>query len=140
MIPANLFFGREVMSGVKAYLYSEHRWIDLPEGELIIGRSASCHCSIDDDTVSWNHLRLVVQGNSVAVEDLDSTNGTRINGKPLGNGPGQLVEGDLLQCGRVIFVIRTAGPLRGVLSFLSRLLRGRRRSAPAETGSHPAAA
>jgi S-DNA-T family DNA segregation ATPase FtsK/SpoIIIE len=127
--------------GVRAYLYNERRWIDLPEGELILGRSGSCDCPIEDDTISWNHLRLVVQEDAITVEDLGSTNGTRINGKPIGDKPGQLAEGDLLQCGRVVFVIaRTAGPIHSVLSFFSRLLRGRRRSAPAETGSHPAAA
>lgn len=128
------------MFGVRAYLYNERRWIDLPEGELIIGRSGSCDFQIEDDTVSWNHLRLVVQQDAITVEDLGSTNGTRVNGKPVGDKPRQLAEGDLLQCGRVLFVIaRTAGPLRGVRSFFSRLL-GRRRSVPAETGSHPAAA
>jgi pSer/pThr/pTyr-binding forkhead associated (FHA) protein len=109
------------MSGLRAYLHNERRWVELPEGELVVGRDGSCGCQVNDDTVSGRHLRLIVRRGEVEVEDLESTNGTRINGEPIGAEVARLSPGDRLQCGRVVFVIE-AGALRAVLAFVTRLL------------------
>lgn len=53
-------------------------------------------------TVSRRHARILKQGNKVLVEDLDSINGTFINGKKLDPYlPEPLNDGDLLQLGRL---------------------------------------
>lgn len=48
-----------------------------------IGRNAACGLRIDDARVSSHHCRVFTLGNSVYIEDLNSTNGTFIDGKRL---------------------------------------------------------
>jgi Inner membrane component of T3SS, cytoplasmic domain len=56
------------------------RAFDLHPGELIIGRGAGSEIRLDDPAVSHNHAVLRVDGYRVTIEDLRSTNGTRVNG------------------------------------------------------------
>jgi len=55
----------------------------LGEGELIVGRAAECDLALADPFLSRQHARLVRRGESVEVEDLGSSNGTRVNGEPV---------------------------------------------------------
>ncbi|HZO12871.1 MAG TPA: sigma 54-interacting transcriptional regulator [Polyangiaceae bacterium] len=53
---------------------------DLPErGQLVFGRAAECDVCIDDDSVSRRHAVLHL-GPDLAIEDLGSSNGTRVEG------------------------------------------------------------
>jgi pSer/pThr/pTyr-binding forkhead associated (FHA) protein len=54
--------------------------IDLSPGDTILGRSASCHITIEDPLVSRQHARVRVSGNSAFIKDLGSRNGTYLNG------------------------------------------------------------
>jgi serine phosphatase RsbU (regulator of sigma subunit) len=58
----------------------EHR---LAEGELIVGRAAECGLALADPFLSRRHARIVRGGERVEVEDLGSSNGTRLNGEPV---------------------------------------------------------
>lgn len=67
--------------------------------ELTIGRAAGCHVSLPDDGfVSQLHARVYRRMGAVYVEDLGSTNGTRVNGQPLRK-PLELRPGDRIQFG-----------------------------------------
>jgi hypothetical protein len=57
--------------------------IDLGPGLTVIGRSASCHITIDDPLVSREHARIRVDGNRITLEDLGSRNGVQVGGKPI---------------------------------------------------------
>jgi signal transduction histidine kinase len=48
---------------------------------VVIGRDASCDLVLDDRTVSRRHASVDISGNAVFVEDLDSRNGTFIEGR-----------------------------------------------------------
>jgi len=48
-----------------------------PGSEMVIGRSTSCDVHLDDPMASRRHARLYL-GESIAVEDLGSANGTRV--------------------------------------------------------------
>ena len=65
--------------------------MDLPLGELVIGRSAICGLTIDDPLVSRSHARLIVEANHVFIEDAGSRNGIRVNGRTIS---GRLEIGD----------------------------------------------
>jgi hypothetical protein len=52
-------------------------------GPVVIGRSPGADIVLGDDFVSGRHARVAPQGDSAVVEDLGSTNGTVLNGKPL---------------------------------------------------------
>jgi DNA-binding NtrC family response regulator len=49
-------------------------------GPLFVGTSVSCEFVLADRRVSRRHIALEVEGNSLRVRDLDSTNGTYVNG------------------------------------------------------------
>jgi FHA domain protein len=49
-------------------------------GPVVIGRSASSDIVIDEPFVSGAHARLSLQGPALVLEDLNSTNGTLVNG------------------------------------------------------------
>jgi len=55
--------------------------IELEHGTLTIGRGKDNDLTIDDRTVSNHHANIVTIFGSSYIEDLDSTNGTFINGK-----------------------------------------------------------
>ncbi|MCS7066585.1 MAG: FHA domain-containing protein, partial [Fimbriimonadales bacterium] len=61
----------------------------LKAGENLIGRDPSSDVLLNDGTVSRRHARIVIEGNTAYLEDLGSTNGTRLNGQPVS--PGQRV-------------------------------------------------
>ena len=70
---------------------------------LIIGRDPRCDVVVTDSRASRRHARVDVTGETVAFEDLDSTNGTLYNGEPTRRG--HLLLGDRLQIGDTIFRI-----------------------------------
>jgi len=70
--------------------------VDKPE--LTLGRAADNDICVRDATVSARHLRLLLLDGRVAIEDLDSTNGTLLNGQPVERQT--LRNGDVLRVGR----------------------------------------
>jgi pSer/pThr/pTyr-binding forkhead associated (FHA) protein len=87
---------------------------------LVVGRGQQCQIAIDDDTVSSAHARLQLnaQTQRVAITDLDSSNGTFLNGSRITSAQAQI--GDVVRFGTAEF--RLAGG-----------------SAPAATGPRAAA-
>jgi hypothetical protein len=67
---------------------------------LLIGRHPDCDLVMADATVSRRHARLIFRDGGWIIQDLESTNGTRLNGKYVGRcrlRPGdQLALGDQL--------------------------------------------
>ena len=82
----------------------------LPLGfDAIVGRADAATVQIHDPGVSWRHARLVHDERGVMLADLDSTNGTRINGDRI-TGPSLLRDGDVVSFGTVNAVFRSSGP------------------------------
>lgn len=54
--------------------------IDLPPEQLTIGRSSESGLVIRDDYTSTHHARLMLWGENWVIQDLDSTNGTFLDG------------------------------------------------------------
>lgn len=52
----------------------------LAKNEIIIGRDAGCHIQLPLTNVSRNHSKLSCNGEEYRVDDLNSTNGTFVNG------------------------------------------------------------
>ena len=59
------------------------RTVELDKLEMIIGRDTSSDLVIDAPGVSRRHARIVRQGDGYFIEDLESSNGTFLNGKRL---------------------------------------------------------
>lgn len=49
--------------------------------KTLIGRGAECELQLPDDSVSRKHAKIVLQGGVMMLKDLDSTNGTYVNGE-----------------------------------------------------------
>ncbi|MCK8676707.1 FHA domain-containing protein [Streptomyces lichenis] len=72
----------------------------LHGGEIRIGRSADADVPLDDPDVSRLHCAVTVaEDGRVAVADLGSTNGTTLDGAPVGPRPVRLAPGALLRLG-----------------------------------------
>ena len=54
------------------------------QGELLLGRHHSCDVVLSDPSVSRRHARLVFRDGHWVLQDLESTNGTMINGVRVG--------------------------------------------------------
>lgn len=55
----------------------------IPDGSSTLGRSGDADIRIEASDVSRRHLRIDRTGARVDITDLDSTNGTRVNGEPV---------------------------------------------------------
>lgn len=79
--------------------------IELPKPQTLIGRSGTCDLQILNRVVSKEHCRLHLGGGSSGrVYDLDSTNGTKVNGYEV-NGDASISDGDEITIGRLRFTL-----------------------------------
>jgi predicted component of type VI protein secretion system len=78
--------------------------IRLTAPEVLVGRGKGCPVRIPSAEVSRRHCRIYLEDGLVYAEDLDSVNGTRINGKPVA-GKDLVRPGDHLEIGPVTFVV-----------------------------------
>ena len=74
-----------------------------------IGRDAENTVSIPDARVSARHARLLWRGGAWWIEDLGSTNGTFLNGRPVAT-LARVSPADLLQVGPATLKVRDSGP------------------------------
>ena len=73
-------------------------------GPVIVGRSPSSDICINEPFVSASHARFSLQGPALIIEDLNSLNGTLVNGRQLVE-PATLREGDEVQIGDVVMKV-----------------------------------
>lgn len=66
-------------------------------GTSVIGRQGDIQ--IDDQRMSRRHAELASAEGAITVRDLGSTNGTLLNGQPLGDAPMPIADGDVLSLG-----------------------------------------
>ncbi|MGE5251072.1 MAG: FHA domain-containing protein [Bacteroidota bacterium] len=75
--------------------------------EIILGRDPVCDIPIADETVSARHARLAFHHSQWWVEDLDSTNGTRLN-RALITRPTVLTAADQISLGQIQILVGLA--------------------------------
>lgn len=86
-------------------------YLELADGEviavrdgLLLGRVASCDVVIADTKASRRHARVIVESGVVEIEDMGSSNGTRLNGKPVERR--MLRDGDRVEIGKTVVTYR----------------------------------
>jgi DNA-binding winged helix-turn-helix (wHTH) protein len=79
--------------------------LPLTDGEHTAGRDAECSLLIDGTTVSRRHARITVASGAATIEDLDSTNGTYVNGTRI-HSPTPLTPGDEFALGSEVLRVR----------------------------------
>jgi hypothetical protein len=78
--------------------------INLSENEqLYLGRGEGCEIMVDSLGVSRQHARIAVRNGVVTIEDLDSRNGTYVNGKRIDKAV-KLSAGDLISLGKSVVI------------------------------------
>ena len=76
---------------------------DLVSEEVVIGRNPTTDITLLDEGISREHALILFDEDlsGYMVEDLQSTNGTKVNGKRVRSV--ELVEGDEIQVGQTLF-------------------------------------
>ncbi|MDO8950684.1 MAG: DUF3662 and FHA domain-containing protein [Actinomycetota bacterium] len=65
--------------------------------QIVVGRLSDCQVRLADANVSRRHAAFISIDDGWAIEDLDSTNGTRLNGLPVTRA--RLSDGDVIEIG-----------------------------------------
>ncbi len=76
---------------------------DLDSEEVVIGRNPTTDITLLDEGISREHALILYDEDvpGFVIEDLASTNGTKLNGKRVRSSP--LSEGDQIQIGQTLF-------------------------------------
>src|SRR5437667_154152 len=78
---------------------------DLKTDKTTIGRVEDNTFQISEPSVSSHHCEVMVRGNEVIVKDLNSTNGTYINGEKITESP--IKPGQILRLGQIEMRLET---------------------------------
>ena len=79
----------------------------LEQGSNVLVRGTDPDIRLPDTGVSRKHVDVQLDGGTVAVEDLGSTNGTLVNGRRVGRQ--ELADGDVIRIGHSVLVYRQDG-------------------------------
>ncbi len=79
----------------------------LEAGSNVLGRGTDADIRLPDTGVSRKHVDVQLDGGTVTVEDLGSTNGTLVNGRRVGRQ--ELADGDVIRIGHSVLVYRQDG-------------------------------
>lgn len=100
--PRRIFPSYSLVRGVQEFV--------LGEGSNLLGRDPAARVYIDHSSVSRQHARIVVNPDGVTVEDLDSRNGTFVNGRRV-SAPEAIRDGALIGLGPITLTfVAVSGP------------------------------
>lgn len=93
----------------------EGRELTLPDRSGTVGRGSECDIVLDAPDISRRHARITWQSGSARIEDMNSTNGTFLNGDPVRIA--DMADGDEVQFGSHRFHVRLPSERRGRREF-----------------------
>nr|MCR5207593.1 FHA domain-containing protein [Eubacterium sp.] len=79
------------------------RPVYLKKENVLIGRGEGCDIQLNSQTVSSQHARIYKTSRGFALADLDSHNGTKLNGRYI-NQPQLIFDEDMLTFGDKVFI------------------------------------
>ncbi len=83
----------------------------VEDAELVFGRDADVELPIEHDSVSRRHARIRRRGEQITIEDLQSRNGTLVNGQPI-TAPRRVTAGDVIRVGPAQAIVAASSPVR----------------------------
>lgn len=101
MIKGN--FGLEIINSGESGDLKDGAIIPI-RSDLTIGRKDNNSIVLGDQHVSGNHAKIIVRNETLYIEDLNSTNGTCLNGNKI-NGRVKLTDKDEIKIGTAVFKI-----------------------------------
>jgi len=89
---------------------------------IVLGRDPQCDIPLQDDRVSWQHLRIEIANGAPLLTDLGSSNGTYVDGKKIEHEPRHITRETIIHVGSTRARLReltaepsaTQGPFRRV--------------------------
>jgi two-component system cell cycle response regulator len=84
----------------------------INKGSTLVGRDPGLDITIQEESVSRRHAEIIFDGETLQVVDLDSTNGTFVNDRPIKNKTAS--HGDLLRFGSIVFKYIPSGSIETV--------------------------
>jgi putative nucleotidyltransferase with HDIG domain len=92
-------------SPLELVLQPSHRVVPLTSGQIVTaGRTPDCELQLDDPAVSRRHCTIAYTGEGLRVRDLDSVNGTFLNGQQVREATAHV--GDRIRLGATLIDIR----------------------------------
>lgn len=85
----------------------QRREFPIEGEEVVIGRRQDCGLRVQTGDVSRRHCMIEINANEVEIQDLESANGTFVNGKRVEQAT--LTAGDKVKVGPVTFVVQIDG-------------------------------
>lgn len=104
-------------SGHGATITFRGQELPLRDGVNVLGRDSSADLHIDDPTVSRNHAAITLREDGASIEDLDSKNGTFLDGERL-TGSAPLAEGQAVVLGDARLVFQRTSSTASTVSVL----------------------
>ena len=95
---------RRQAAPVRSLVAGDREWPLAERGRWLLGRSSECDVLIDDDAVSRRHAEIAVRAGECRIRDLDSCNGTLLNGRLIEQA--NLRRGDILVVGETTMRVR----------------------------------
>jgi pSer/pThr/pTyr-binding forkhead associated (FHA) protein len=81
--------------------------IPVKDSPFLVGRSDECHLRPNSELVSRNHCQFTIDGNTLRLRDMGSSNGTIVNGERISDET-VINDGDLVQIGPLGFQVIVA--------------------------------
>jgi pSer/pThr/pTyr-binding forkhead associated (FHA) protein len=103
----------------KAFLIVIRQIHPLAEGKIRVGRGLDNQLTIDDPSVSRDHMQVVSTEGGFLIQDLGSTGGTFVNGEKIDRRP--LISGDIISLAGVTMLFIEDSPMPLDTSRLRRL-------------------
>lgn len=88
---------------------TEHRGdrsFELADNRTVVGRSDNAAVRLDEAEISRHHAVIFRQSGRLWLSDLESANGTMLNGRAVTADPAEIGTGDMLSFGPVTFAVR----------------------------------
>jgi len=85
----------------------ESQRVPIERESTIIGRSDDCQIRVRSAGMSRKHCEVLIDGGSVSVRDLGSSNGTFVNQEQVDST--RVTSGDLISFGGLVFVVEVDG-------------------------------
>ena len=89
---------------VRSLVIGGTEWSLGERGRWLLGRGSACDIVLVDDTVSRHHAEIAVRAGLCVIRDLDSCNGTSVNGRFVRRG--RLRRGDMVLLGETEIRVR----------------------------------
>ncbi len=100
---------RPLASQSTLWLQWQGREMPLCKTQTIIGRDLDVDVQLESARISRRHARISIDGTNAVIEDLDSRNGTFVQGRRI-DAPIPLADGDEIRIGPILLTFRASSP------------------------------